>query len=74
MCGQVFVRAFGLVWFGLGMTTHATASGPIALQGRACDTQARMWEPTVMDRLVRWISGTDVGSISALNAASVYNR
>lgn len=28
----------------------------------------------VMPRLVRWISGTDSGSISFLKACSVYNR
>jgi hypothetical protein len=29
---------------------------------------------TVMPRLMRWISGTDSGSISDLNATSVYSR
>ena len=29
---------------------------------------------TVMPRLVRWISGTLLGSISFLNALSVYKR
>ena len=31
-------------------------------------------ESTVFPRLVRWISGTEVGSISFLYAASVYSR
>ncbi len=62
-------------------TQHSTARQPPPRRLRSHATvlpspaeQSPAQPRTVMDRLVRWISGMEVGSISFLYAASVYSR